>query len=230
VFTPVLAKHTKSFNLVDTLSVGVDRIHRNFECRRAARWARGEWNRTRPVLGKSVEMARSGKCLGSLRLTVLLEGHAERGHRRRVFVVPPSVSDIKCRVWQGVSKRQPSSQHCHRFKRKGSNRRSRKLVNLADFFTLLFLGVRFQQKHVGPTTWTLVTGDNPNVHSNDGNCRTAVRTFNMVGELDSFVVFHNRKSHPNRCRMCSHSTATIDEICSCPTRFRQLSSIARIGD
>jgi hypothetical protein len=31
VFTPVLAKHTKSFNLVDTLSVGVDRIQLNFE-------------------------------------------------------------------------------------------------------------------------------------------------------------------------------------------------------
>ncbi len=31
VFTPVLAKPTKSFNLVDTLSVGVDRIQRNFE-------------------------------------------------------------------------------------------------------------------------------------------------------------------------------------------------------
>src|SRR5258708_14897688 len=31
VFSPVLAKHTKSFNLVDTLSVGVDRIQRNFE-------------------------------------------------------------------------------------------------------------------------------------------------------------------------------------------------------
>jgi hypothetical protein len=30
-FTPALAKHTKSFNLVDTLSVGVDRILRNFE-------------------------------------------------------------------------------------------------------------------------------------------------------------------------------------------------------
>ena len=28
---PVLAKHTKSFNLIDTLSVGVDRIQRNFE-------------------------------------------------------------------------------------------------------------------------------------------------------------------------------------------------------
>jgi hypothetical protein len=26
-----LAKHTKSFNLIDTLSVGVDRIQRNFE-------------------------------------------------------------------------------------------------------------------------------------------------------------------------------------------------------
>jgi hypothetical protein len=31
VFTPVLAKHTKSFNLIDTLSVGVNRIQRNFE-------------------------------------------------------------------------------------------------------------------------------------------------------------------------------------------------------
>jgi len=30
-FTPVLAKHTTSFNLIDTLSVGVDRIQRNFE-------------------------------------------------------------------------------------------------------------------------------------------------------------------------------------------------------
>ena len=30
-FTPVLAKHTKSFNLVDTLSVGVNRIQRNSE-------------------------------------------------------------------------------------------------------------------------------------------------------------------------------------------------------
>ena len=30
-FTPVLAKHTKSFNLIDTFAVGVDRIQRNFE-------------------------------------------------------------------------------------------------------------------------------------------------------------------------------------------------------
>jgi hypothetical protein len=31
VFTPVLAKHTKHLSLVDILSVGVDRIQRNFE-------------------------------------------------------------------------------------------------------------------------------------------------------------------------------------------------------
>ena len=31
IFTPVLAKHSKSFNLIDTLAVGVDRIQRNFE-------------------------------------------------------------------------------------------------------------------------------------------------------------------------------------------------------
>jgi hypothetical protein len=30
-FTPVVAKHSKSFNLLDTLAVGVDRIQRNFE-------------------------------------------------------------------------------------------------------------------------------------------------------------------------------------------------------
>ncbi|MGA7078798.1 MAG: hypothetical protein ACLQEI_11280 [Terriglobales bacterium] len=31
VFTPVLAKHSKSFSLVDCLSVGVDQMQRNFE-------------------------------------------------------------------------------------------------------------------------------------------------------------------------------------------------------
>ena len=30
-FTPVIAKHTKSFNLIDMLAVGVDRIQRSFE-------------------------------------------------------------------------------------------------------------------------------------------------------------------------------------------------------
>jgi hypothetical protein len=31
VFTPVLAKHSKSFSLSDSISVGVDRMQRNFE-------------------------------------------------------------------------------------------------------------------------------------------------------------------------------------------------------
>jgi len=31
VFTPVLAKHSKSFSLIDYISVGVDRMQRNFE-------------------------------------------------------------------------------------------------------------------------------------------------------------------------------------------------------
>jgi len=31
VFTPVLLKHSKSFSLVDSISVGVDRMQRNFE-------------------------------------------------------------------------------------------------------------------------------------------------------------------------------------------------------
>jgi hypothetical protein len=30
-FTPVLAKHSKSFSLLDSISVGVDRMQRNFE-------------------------------------------------------------------------------------------------------------------------------------------------------------------------------------------------------
>ena len=30
-FTPVLAKHSKNFSLVDAVSIGVDRMQRNFE-------------------------------------------------------------------------------------------------------------------------------------------------------------------------------------------------------
>jgi hypothetical protein len=33
-FTPVLAKHSKSFSLIDCVSVGVDRMQRNFEAMR----------------------------------------------------------------------------------------------------------------------------------------------------------------------------------------------------
>ncbi len=44
VFTPVLAKHSKSFSLIDCISVGVDRIQRNFEPMRkqVETWQRSE--------------------------------------------------------------------------------------------------------------------------------------------------------------------------------------------
>jgi hypothetical protein len=44
VFTPVLAKHSKSFSLIDCISVGVDRMQRNFEPMRkqVESWQRSE--------------------------------------------------------------------------------------------------------------------------------------------------------------------------------------------
>ena len=43
-FTPVLAKHSKSFSLIDCISVGVDRMQRNFEpmWRQMETWQRSE--------------------------------------------------------------------------------------------------------------------------------------------------------------------------------------------
>jgi hypothetical protein len=45
VFTPVLAKHSKSFSLVDCISVCVDRMQRNFEPMRmqVEAWQRSEY-------------------------------------------------------------------------------------------------------------------------------------------------------------------------------------------
>ena len=44
VFTPVLAEHSKSFSLIDCISVGVDRMQRNFEPmrRQVEAWQRSE--------------------------------------------------------------------------------------------------------------------------------------------------------------------------------------------
>ena len=44
MFTPVLAKHSKSFSLIDCISVGVDRMPRNFEPTRkqVEAWQRSE--------------------------------------------------------------------------------------------------------------------------------------------------------------------------------------------
>jgi hypothetical protein len=43
-FTPLLAKHSKSFSLIDCISVGVDRMQRNFEPMRkhVEAWQRSE--------------------------------------------------------------------------------------------------------------------------------------------------------------------------------------------
>src|SRR5260370_3262021 len=43
-FTPVLVKHSKSFSLIDCISVGVDRMQRNFEPmrRQVEAWQRSE--------------------------------------------------------------------------------------------------------------------------------------------------------------------------------------------
>ena len=44
VFTPVLAKHSKSFSLIECISVGVDRMQRNFDPmrRQVEAWQRSE--------------------------------------------------------------------------------------------------------------------------------------------------------------------------------------------
>ncbi|MGA8345288.1 MAG: hypothetical protein WB781_25380 [Candidatus Sulfotelmatobacter sp.] len=43
VLTPVLAKDSKSFSLIDCISVGVDRMQRNFEpMRKQEAWQRSE--------------------------------------------------------------------------------------------------------------------------------------------------------------------------------------------
>ena len=44
MFTPVLAKHSKSFSLIDCISVGVDRMQRNFEpmCKQVEAWQKSE--------------------------------------------------------------------------------------------------------------------------------------------------------------------------------------------
>jgi hypothetical protein len=44
VFTPVLAKHAKSFSLIDCISAGVDRVQRNFEPMRkqVEKWQQSE--------------------------------------------------------------------------------------------------------------------------------------------------------------------------------------------
>jgi len=63
-FTPVLAKHSKSFSLIDCISVGVDRMQRNFEPMRkqVEAWQRSELTGCHRVLRHCRE--RSGTAAG----------------------------------------------------------------------------------------------------------------------------------------------------------------------
>jgi hypothetical protein len=56
-FTPVLAKHSKSFSLVDCISVGVDRMQRNFQPmrRQVEAWQRSELTDVTAKLGEFLE-------------------------------------------------------------------------------------------------------------------------------------------------------------------------------
>ena len=56
MFTPVLAKHSKSFSLIDCISVGVDRMQRNFEPMRkqVEAWQRSAQQLIRQDVNKSV--------------------------------------------------------------------------------------------------------------------------------------------------------------------------------
>src|SRR5437660_4395936 len=68
VFTPVLAKHSKSFSLIDCISVGVDRMQRNFEPMRkqVETWQRSELT---DVTAKVSSMRRSWRANSTPRNT-----------------------------------------------------------------------------------------------------------------------------------------------------------------
>ena len=63
VFTPVLATHSKSFSLIDSIAVGVDRIERNFEPvrKQVEAWQKSEASWSRP----STLLARRTICTSS---------------------------------------------------------------------------------------------------------------------------------------------------------------------
>src|SRR6202041_420961 len=75
-FTPVLAKHSKSFSLIDCISVGVDRMQRNFEPMR-----------------KQVEMWQSSELTDVTAKVVIYEGFVE-GRREAPKHLARTVHDL----------------------------------------------------------------------------------------------------------------------------------------
>lgn len=88
-FTPVLAKHSKSFSLIDCISVGVDRMQRNFESMRkqVEAWQKSELtlrhsrNWTQSLSSKP---QRARRIPGSLVLKIVLVCGAVSAGRRSV--------------------------------------------------------------------------------------------------------------------------------------------------
>lgn len=68
-FTPVLTKHSKSFSLIDCISVGIDRMQRNFEPMRkqVEAWQRG----ARPKRLRFLIFHTPGKLIHHARRTLL---------------------------------------------------------------------------------------------------------------------------------------------------------------
>jgi hypothetical protein len=64
VFTSVLAKHSKSFSLIDCISVGVDRMQRNFEPMRkqVETWHKSELTDKSPFFATCAEPATIAAC------------------------------------------------------------------------------------------------------------------------------------------------------------------------
>ncbi len=100
-FTPVLAKHTKHMSLVDILSVGVDRMQRNFE---PMRKQVEEWKGTRladDTAKRSSHHEQCGACPTRSRVrsrtsTQSLSSRQPRSSRRSsIWPEPPPIDRIK---------------------------------------------------------------------------------------------------------------------------------------
>jgi hypothetical protein len=79
VFTPVLAKYSKSFSLIDCISVSVDRMQRNFEPmpKQVEAWQRSEYRGSKTNRRGKWSQARAND--GLFRLVTGIEEPASGG-------------------------------------------------------------------------------------------------------------------------------------------------------
>jgi hypothetical protein len=93
VFTPVLARHSKSFSLINCISVGVDRMQRNFEPMR-----------------KQVEGWQRSKLMDVTAKVVIYEAFVE-GRRKLPNILPASCMTFTSYVAQRFMWRPPREAH-----------------------------------------------------------------------------------------------------------------------